>query len=151
MEEATEVRGGCLCRAIRYRAEVFLNCAYYCHCGICRRVTGQPSEIGVPVKPGTLKFTEGSPSFYRSSEFMKRGFCADCGSRIVNVPLDADDDWATNVAVCSLDAPELAKPFAHLHSEGRFDWYDPSPDLPHPTESELEGVFEEFKRRVGAS
>ena len=50
MHQATKVRGGCLCGAVRYEAEVFLHNGYICHCTICQRSTGQPAEITVLIK-----------------------------------------------------------------------------------------------------
>lgn len=52
----TPVTGGCLCGRIRYEAEVFLQNGYICHCTICRRSTGQPAEITVLIKAGTLRY-----------------------------------------------------------------------------------------------
>ncbi len=151
MEESTSVQGGCLCGAIRYEAKVFPTCAYYCHCGICKKVTGQPAEIGVPVKVGSLRFRSGGPKFYQSSDFMKRGFCAECGSRVINMTLSEDDAWATNVAVCSLDSPDDVAPFVHLFSENKLAWYDPSPEIPNAEEQDVDAVIETLQERVGVT
>ena len=37
---------------------------YVCHCRICQRSTGQPSENGVPVQAGSLLFVQGEPRRY---------------------------------------------------------------------------------------
>lgn len=90
--EAVEVSGGCLCGHIRYEAEVFLESGYICHCTICQKSTGQPAEITVLIKPGTLKYLHGEPKYYASSQSGKRGFCPTCGSRLVWQALHAEDD-----------------------------------------------------------
>jgi hypothetical protein len=51
---STHVTGGCLCRRVRYQAEVYLQSGYISHRTICQKCTGQPAEITVLIKPGTL-------------------------------------------------------------------------------------------------
>lgn len=89
------VTGGCLCGNIRYEADVFLHNGYICHCTICQRSTGQPAEITVLIKAGTLKYLKEEPKYFVSSDTGKRGFCENCGSRIVWQALAAEDDWLT--------------------------------------------------------
>ena len=86
-QEATRITGGCLCGTVRYEAEVYLRSGYYCHCRTCQRTSGAPAEIAVPVKPGTLRFTAAQPKFYRSSAFAERGFCPQCGARLIYRPI----------------------------------------------------------------
>ena len=71
--QATKVSGGCLCGAVRYEAEAFLHNGYICHCTICQRSTGQPAEITVLIKAGTLKYLNSEPKYYISSASSKRG------------------------------------------------------------------------------
>lgn len=78
-DKPTHVTGGCLCGEVRYEAEVLLKSGFICHCRICQKSTGQPSEITVPIKSGTLIFVKGEPKSYVSSADCQRGFCADCG------------------------------------------------------------------------
>ena len=79
--ETEKVTGGCLCGRVRYEAEVFLKNGYICHCTICQKSTGQPAEITVPIKAGSLKYLGTEPKYYVSSENGKRGFCEECGSK----------------------------------------------------------------------
>ena len=104
-DKAVPVTGGCLCGAVRFAGQAFMRNAYYCHCTICQKTSGEPFEIGVLIKAGTLQFTKGAPAYYQSSSFGKRGFSAVCGSRLLWAPTDTRDEWATNVAVCALDNP----------------------------------------------
>ena len=57
---------GCLCGSIRYKAKAFLEIVYYCHCRSCQKSTGQPAEIGVLIKAGTLTFEGESHIHYRT-------------------------------------------------------------------------------------
>ena len=126
----TPVTGGCLCGLVRYEAQVFLHNGYICHCTICRRSTGQPAEITVLIKAGTLRYTGEEPKYYQSSPDGKRGFCGECGSRIVWQALRAEDDWLTNVTVGSLDQPEDARMTRHICADTQLSWYDPCAHLP---------------------
>ncbi len=136
------VTGGCLCEAVRYEAEVNLNEAYYCHCKTCQKMTGAPAEIGVLVKPGTLKFTKEDPKFFQSSRIARRGFCRHCGSRLVYVSLNRAD-W-TNVSAGSLDHPERVVPTEHICVESQLPWYDVADDLPRIRSENYPDLIEEW-------
>lgn len=128
---AEEVTGGCFCGAVRYKAEVYLDDAYYCHCRICQQTSGAPAEVGVLVKPGSLRFTKGQPKYYQTSHFAERGFCSECGSRLIWRPLLSElPEWWVNVAVGTLDQPENAKPASHMCVESRLPWYEINDGLP---------------------
>jgi hypothetical protein len=148
-EQPRAVTGGCLCGHVRYEAEAFVDSAFYCHCSICRHSSGQPADIGVPVKPDTLRFTRGGPKFYKSSDWLRRGFCQHCGSRLVNIPSNREDQWATNLAVGSLDDPTQVRPYAHIFSDTQLRWFDPDAALPHRSASEFEDAVQEMKVRLG--
>ncbi len=134
----TRVTGGCLCGQVRYQAEVFLDNGYICHCTVCQRSTGQPAEITVIVKAGTLKYEGEEPKYYRSSSGGKRGFCANCGSRIVWQAVEPEDDWLTNVTVGSLDRPAEARVSRHIYADTQLPWYHVCEDLPKLTEADTD-------------
>ncbi len=136
------VTGGCLCGNIRYEADVFLHNGYICHCTICQRSTGQPAEITVLIKAGTLKYLTEEPKYYVSSDTGKRGFCANCGSRIVWQALAAEDDWLTNVTVGSLDRPAEARVTRHIYADTQLPWYHTCEDLPKLTEDDADRLLD---------
>ncbi len=136
----TAVTGGCLCGRVRYEAEVFLQNGYVCHCTICRRSTGQPAEITVLIRAGTLRYLGEEPKYYVSSQDGKRGFCPDCGSRLVWQALRAEDDWLTNVTVGSLDRPQDARVTRHICADTQLPWYRVCEDLPKFTAAENDRV-----------
>jgi hypothetical protein len=129
--KAEKVTGGCFCGAVRYEAEVYLHDAYYCHCRICQKVSGVPAEVGVIVKPGSLRLTRGEPKYYQTSHFAERGFCSDCGSRLFWRPVspEAPDEWI-NLPVGTLDYPEKAVPASHMCVESQLPWYKIDDGLP---------------------
>jgi hypothetical protein len=135
---ATKVTGGCLCGSVRYEAEVFLRNGYICHCTICQRSTGQPSEITVLIKAGTLRYLKGEPKYFTSSAEGKRGFCGKCGSRLVWQAHRHEDDWLTNLTVGSLDQPDEARVTRHIYADTQQSWYHLCEDLPKFTSSDAE-------------
>ncbi len=146
--KTTKVTGGCLCGSVRYEAEVFLEIVYYCHCRSCQRSTGQPAEIGVLVKAGTLTFAGENPNYYNSSSFGKRGFCLICGSRLLWRSRDPKDEWQTNVSVCSLDDPDQAQPSLHMFVDEKVSWYEVQDNLPRTTSEEADAIAEEWKEKI---
>jgi hypothetical protein len=146
--EAIPVSGGCLCAAVRFEGQAFTRSAYYCHCTICQKSAGAPFEIGVLIKSGTLRFTKGEPTYYQSSSFGKRGYCAVCGSRLLWAPMDAKDELTTNVAVCSLDKPDDVRPCCHTYTDTMLPWLNIADGLPRFTETEMPAVIESWKADV---
>lgn len=144
----TPVTGGCLCGRVRYQAEVFLHNGYICHCTICQRSTGQPAEITVLIKAGTLRYQGEEPKYYQSSPDGKRGFCAECGSRIVWQAIRAEDDWLTNVTVGSLDRPGEARMTRHICADTQLGWYDPCPELPKLVADEADLLIETLRAEL---
>jgi len=133
-EKFVPVTGGCLCLSVRYEADVNLCEAFYCHCKTCQKTSGAPAEVGVMVKPGTLKFTKEDPKFFQSSPIGSRGFCQHCGSRLTWISPDKAD-W-TVVWAGSLDHPERVVPTEHLCVESQLPWYEVANDLPRMSSEE---------------
>ena len=144
-DEAVSVTGGCLCGAIRFAAAAYMRSAYYCHCTMCQKSTGEPFEIGIPIKVGTLRFTKGAPTYYRSSAFGRRGFCAACGSRLLWAPTDAKNEWTTNVAVCAIDNPADVRPNCHIFTETMLPWLKIPDGLPNFLGSEMGPVLDRWR------
>jgi hypothetical protein len=139
--QSTKVTGGCLCGQIRYTAEVFLQNGNICHCTTCQKSTGQPAEIVVLIRAGTLHYTKGQPKYFTTSASGKRGFCAECGSRIVWQALDPAEDWTTNLCVGSLDDPAQARMACHIYTDSQLPWYTPCDDLPKFTENDQDAMM----------
>lgn len=144
----TKVTGGCLCGAVRYEAEVFLQNGYICHCTICQRSTGQPAELTVLIRAGTLKYLKQEPKYYVSSADGKRGFCATCGSRIVWQALRPEDDWLTNLTVGTLDQPSEARMTRHIYADTQLPWYQLCDNLPKLGAADAEQLITLLRQEV---
>lgn len=72
-------KGGCLCGAVRYEAEIETLQYHVCHCSTCRQ-WGAP---GMACPVSSLTVTESaSLKHHSSSDHAERGFCSDCGGHI---------------------------------------------------------------------
>jgi adenylate cyclase len=143
-EQYEKVEGGCFCGAVRYEAEVNLKEAYYCHCRACQKMSGAPAEVGVFVKPGSLHFLKEMPKYFQSSPIGKRGFCPDCGSRLIWMSPDRED-W-TNVSAGSLDHPENVEPNEHTCVESQLPWYEVTDNLPRKRSEDVEELVEAWAK-----
>ena len=123
----TILNGGCLCGAIRYEARSNKPDNLYCHCRMCQRWTGSVVATSATIPKADLRITQGEPKYFRSSGFVERGFCQDCGSPLFFRPIK--DDWIA-IQTGTLDDPELVPPVGHYGVEGRISWLKIDDDLP---------------------
>ena len=72
--------GGCQCGAVRFRAEALHDNPHVCYCRMCQKATGNLFASLVGVLHENLTWTRGTPSRFRSSEHVDRGFCSNCGT-----------------------------------------------------------------------
>ncbi len=125
-EKTIPVTGGCLCGAVRYEASEEPTFVGFCHCRMCQLAYGQGSGLFAGFAAGVLRFTKGEPTYYRSSAWAERGFCADCGS-----PLGMRDGEGHGVLVGTLDHPEEWPPDqCHSGIESQIPWDTIHDDLP---------------------
>jgi hypothetical protein len=94
---------------------------------MCQRWTGSVVAASAIIPKAELSITKGEPKYYRSSSFVERGFCQDCGSPLFFRPIK--DDWLS-IQTGTLDDPELAPPVGHYGVEGRISWLKIEDDLP---------------------
>ncbi|WP_429221719.1 GFA family protein, partial [Aeromonas veronii] len=53
--------------------------ADFCHCRDCQRTTGAPVGAWMDFHAEQVQWLCGKPTEYASSDFIRRGFCAECG------------------------------------------------------------------------
>lgn len=120
-------KGSCLCGAITFTVEGDLPAASACHCTKCRKHTGH-YEAGVDV-PRSLVTIEGGEhvTWYHSSEKVRRGFCATCGSSLFFDPVHRD--W---IGICmgAFDTPTHTKIGLHIFVADKGDYYDIADGVP---------------------
>lgn len=120
--------GGCLCGAIRYRAQGRPHHVSYCHCGQCRRHSGAPVAAFATYKSDAVTFERGAISWYRSSAIARRGFCATCGTTMAWQG-DAHADWI-DLGVGTFDDAGDFELQDHLWLDSALPWFHVADDLP---------------------
>ena len=137
MNEKTFLSGGCQCGAIRYKASDFGRSSL-CHCRMCQKALGGPFAALVTARD--LTYTRGQPKHFQSSNKVRRGFCADCGT-----PLTFEfEGWDPDVTVTTLDDPASMPPVIQLATESRLPWCENMLDMPGLSENDAESAQEHY-------
>src|SRR5215813_9485075 len=104
-----EIKGGCLCGAVRYTAEADPTSATVCHCRDCQKFTGSvfAALVRVPKEALTIEGTlKTFSSLGGSGNPILRHFCPECRSSIAEEP--GTRPGILNVG--TFDDPTVAKP-----------------------------------------
>lgn len=120
--------GGCHCGAIRYELAEAPFDADYCHCSDCRRAIGAPFGVWMDFKVGQVKWVDGEPAEYASSEKIRRGFCSRCGTSLSYRHMDYGQ--FLTLSISTLDDPGLVSPKYHIHTDQQVEWLDIRDSLP---------------------
>ena len=127
-DKTLPITGGCMCGAIRYEATEPPQEVGYCHCRMCQKGTGNLFYPYAAFRSDAFRFTQGEPKFYKSSAWLERGFCANCGTQVAERYLKGSD--SVPVSIGSLDHPEDWPPSNHLGVESQIPWLTIHDDLP---------------------
>ena len=120
-------RGSCLCGAVSFEVEGELPGPDACHCSICRRVSGHYwASTDLPRSAVTIHGAE-NVTWYQSSEKIRRGFCATCGSALFFDPVHRD--W-TAIAMGAFDKPTGTRLAKHIFVEDKGDYYEIADGVP---------------------
>jgi hypothetical protein len=128
--------GGCQCGAVRFRASKFGRSSI-CHCRMCQKAFG--AFVGALVTAHDVEWTRGAPKHFQSSNKVKRGFCADCGT-----PLTFEPPNSAELAVAAFDDPTVVAPAIQLNPKDKLAFYDGICSLPMRPEG-AEPEIEAFK------
>ncbi len=131
--------GGCLCGAIRYGVIEGFGRASICHCRMCQKAFGNAFAPLVTAKG--LRYVRGAPRHFRSSNKVRRGFCADCGTPLTYEP----DGFDVELAIATLDDPNAAPPVIQVGTDSKLPWCDALPTLPTRSLEEEASVAGFFK------
>ena len=75
-----EIRGHCLCGAVRINVQVEEPRLRACHCDMCRQHTSS-AFFSLETLADSITI-EGEAQSYQSSDWASRGFCGTCGSTL---------------------------------------------------------------------
>jgi len=116
--------GGCQCGAVRFHVEGALE-ASICHCRMCQKAFGAYFAPLVSVRGTRFEWTRGAPAYFASSNLVRRGFCAACGT-----PLTYEAPNGMAVAHGAFDDPSVVAPSTQYGLEGRLPFIDSLAGLP---------------------
>ncbi|MCT7375967.1 GFA family protein [Chelativorans salis] len=121
--------GGCQCGAVRFRAEGALGRPSICHCRMCQKAFGSFYAPLVSVRDAKFRWTRGEPKRFQSSNHVKRGFCAECGTPLTfEAPDNSEDGLA--LAIGAFDHPDELAPAIQWGIEGKLPYVDTLHGLP---------------------
>ena len=110
--------GGCLCGAVRYSVRGEPVHVGRCHCADCRKESGSAFSV---YGQWPIEAFESSGEI---ASYHGRGFCARCGSRLLNPPDPGDTH--IEIRLGSLDdAPFDLEPEAEIWVKRREGWIRP--------------------------
>ncbi len=122
------LNGGCLCGDIRYDAGARAMHQSACHCSTCRRASGAPFVAWFSVPRANLRWLQGRPSSYASSEHGTRSFCPRCGTQLMFEDDRSPDE--VDLTTCSLDEPDRFPPQSHIYTATQVGWVKLDDGLP---------------------
>ena len=118
-----EIKGVCLCGAVRYTAEADPTSASVCHCRDCQKFTGSAFAVLVRVTKEAVSI-EGTPKTFTSlggsGNPIFRRFCPECGSSIAEESSMRPDSIILNVG--TFDDPTVAKPGREIFRDDALPW-----------------------------
>ena len=118
-----ELKGGCLCGAVRYAATAEPVFSAVCHCRDCKRFTGSAFGALVGVPKTALKI-EGAPKTFSSlggsGKPILRHFCPQCGSSIAAEPAALPGLIILNLG--TLDEPAALTPTRQIFCDDALPW-----------------------------
>lgn len=119
--------GSCLCGAVTFTIDGDLPPPDVCHCGMCRKFSGH-LFASTDVPKAALRVTGAETvRWHRSSEKIRRGFCATCGSSLFWEPSHCD--WIA-VAMGALDDPTGTRVKMNIFVGDKGDYYEIADGLP---------------------
>lgn len=120
-------KGSCLCGAVNFEVAGPLPPADACHCTQCRKQSGHFwASTNVSRAALTINGVD-QVTWFQSSERVRRGFCARCGSFLFWDPISKD---VVAVAMGAFDAPTDAKLAMHIFVADKGDYYEIADGLP---------------------
>ncbi|MCB8880008.1 GFA family protein [Acidisoma cellulosilytica] len=126
--EPGQLRGRCVCGAVRFTvADAFLY-AVNCHCSGCRQVTGSAFKPLAGIGRDQLAFSQGADALMTFGDATGHDTrCARCGSFLFAL---VQDGAFVHVALGVLEDCPTIRPAAHIFVGSKAPWFTITDDLP---------------------
>jgi hypothetical protein len=128
-DEVKQLRGQCLCGAIRYAVDDAFVYALNCHCSQCRRATGSAFKPFAGIPRDKLAITEGEAHLLRFGDPRADHDvrCNGCGSLLFSVVRERA--WVHVTLGTLTDTPSI-RPSAHIYVGSKAPWFEITDTLP---------------------
>jgi hypothetical protein len=123
--------GGCLCGAVRYKAEGEPLNVLICHCRNCQKAMGSPFFARALFDQRAL-VVEGDMARYPTSEALDREFCGACGTRLFS---RRTNGTVVGVALAIFDDRNAFAPTEHIWVSEKIAWVRLDDGLPQYQET----------------
>ncbi len=126
-----KITGGCLCGAVRYKAEADPTGATVCHCRDCQKFTGSAFAALVRAAKDAVTITGSLKTFSSiggSGNPILRLFCPECGASIAEESAMRPDTIVLNVG--TFDDPTIARPAREIFRDDALPWVHVEGDMP---------------------
>ena len=120
-------KGSCLCGAVSFEVAGELPAPDACHCSQCRKTSGHFWASTDVAKADVTIHGEDQVRWFQSSEKVRRGFCATCGSALFWDPVRHDK---IAIAMGAFDAPTGTMLGKHIFTADKGDYYAIADGLP---------------------
>jgi hypothetical protein len=107
--------GGCQCGAVRYRVAGAPSRMSICNCRMCQKALGNLTAPFAEFS-ARVEWTRGQPKYFRSSDRVFRGFCANCGTPLT---YQIGQDGNPALTIGSFDHPNELVPSIELARDNR--------------------------------
>ncbi len=111
--------GSCLCGSVRYQVTGPVETITACHCSQCRKQSGHLWASSGAADSDFELLSQDGLTWFRSSDFAKRGFCAKCGSALF---WKKDGEDRISFSSGSLDTHPGLTLARHIFTEDKADY-----------------------------
>jgi hypothetical protein len=136
-----ELTGGCQCGAVRFRVGR-LGRGSICHCRMCQKAFG--NFYAPLISAFEVTWTRGRPSYFQSSNKVRRGFCAACGTPLVYEVAGIHSETEVEMAIAAFDNPVLAAPTIQVNPRDKL----PFVDALHAMPTRVDPAQDEFNAAI---
>lgn len=132
-----KISGSCLCGSVTFDVGNQFRNFYFCHCSLCRKITGSAHASNLFTAPDAVTWRTGENNvevFHHPTLSMAKAFCKTCGSGLPYVNLKKT---FTIVPAGSLDEAPNSEQAKRIFWRDRAPWHDLIEDAP---------AFDEFPK-----
>ena len=127
--DSRQLTGTCLCGQLEYKVADAFRYAMYCHCSLCRRMTGSAFKALAGIERSKLALTKGqdATAIFGDSDAWHNVSCRNCGSPLYAV---VRDGAFVHVLMGTLVDTPTIRPTMHIFVGSKAPWYEITDDLP---------------------